>query len=151
MNNEDLKNAISQSFPSVTYDESGEFLTTFIPPDELFSFMRTLRLNETFSFDYLFCLTCVDWKDHLQMVYHLLSKSQGHSLVVKSKITDTNDPQIESVNHIWRTAELHENEVYDMFGVRFLNHPNLRRLFLEEDWNGFPLRKNYTDANMIKL
>ena len=85
------------------------------------------------------------------MVYHLLSKTHNHSMVVKAKIADINNPQIESVNSIWKTAELNEDEVYDLFGVQFLNHPNLRRLFLEEDWNGYPLRKNYTDENMIKL
>ncbi|MDI1356130.1 MAG: NADH-quinone oxidoreductase subunit C [bacterium] len=151
MTKEELKSAISLSSPTVTYDESGEFLTVLITPDDLLPLMNILRSKAEFEFDYLFCLTCIDWKDHLMMVYHLQSRTHQHCLVVKAKITDTLQPKIESVNNIWKTAELHEDEVFDLFGVTFLNHPNLRRLFLEADWNGFPLRKNYTDENMIKL
>lgn len=150
MTNEELKNKISETF-TVTFEETGEFLNVIIPSEELIPLMKTLRNDTSLDFDYLFCLSCVDWKDHLMMVYHLLSKTNNHTLVVKAKITNTVDPVIESVNDIWKTAELNEDEVFDLFGVKFLNHPNLRRLFLEEDWKGFPLRKNYTDANMIKL
>jgi NADH-quinone oxidoreductase subunit C len=151
MSNEELKGNISELLPTATYDESSEFLNVIIASDELLPFMKSLHSKSEFHFDYLFCLTCVDWKDHFMMVYHLLSRTHNHSIVVKAKITDINNPQIESVNSIWKTAELNEDEVYDLFGVKFLNHPNLRRLFLEEDWNGYPLRKNYTDENMIKL
>jgi NADH:ubiquinone oxidoreductase subunit C len=72
-------------------------------------------------------------------------------MVVKVKL-DSKSPEIETVSHIWRTAEFHEREVYDLFGVVFINHPDLRRLFLTDDWVGFPLRKDYEDPiNMIKL
>jgi NADH-quinone oxidoreductase subunit C len=148
---EELKNYVSTSVANIAYDETGEFLNLVIPSEELLPLMKTLRYDKNLNFDYLFCLTCIDWKDHFMMVYHLASTDLKHSVVVKAKITDNVNPQIESVNDIWKTAELHEDEVYDMFGIKFLNHPNLRRLFLEEDWNGFPLRKNYTDENMIKL
>lgn len=151
MTNEDLKNKITELVPTVAYDESGEFLTVLISSQELLPFMKELRSKNELYFDYLFCLTCIDWKDHLMMVYHLNSKTHNHSIVVKAKISDTVNPEIESVYSIWKTAELHEDEVYDLFGVKFLNHPNLRRLFLEEDWVGFPLRKNYVDEHMIKL
>ena len=151
MTNEELKYSITELLPTATYDESGEFLSVIIASDDLISLMKELRSKKEFDFDYLFCLTCVDWKDHLMMVYHLLSKTHKHCIVVKAKITDTINPQIESVNSIWKTAELNEDEVYDLFGVKFLNHPNLRRLFLEEDWVGFPLRKNYVDEHMVKL
>ncbi|MHB8258799.1 MAG: NADH-quinone oxidoreductase subunit C [Bacteroidia bacterium] len=151
MTNEELKYTISELIPSATYDEGGEFLTVVITSDKLLPFMETLCSKKEFNFDYLFCLTCIDWKDHLMMVYHLLSKTHKHCIVVKAKIADIINPQIESVNGIWKTAELNEDEVFDLFGVKFLNHPNLRRLFLEEDWVGFPLRKNYVDEHMIKL
>ena len=151
MANEELQSNIRELLPSATYDETGEFLNVSIASADLLPLMKTLYSRSDFQFDYLFCLTCIDWKDHFMMVYHLLSKTHKHSIVVKAKIADINNPQIESVNSIWKTAELNEDEVYDLFGVQFLNHPNLRRLFLEEDWNGYPLRKNYTDENMIKL
>lgn len=151
MTNEELKYSISQLLPTAAYDESGEFLNVLIADGELLPLMKSLRQKNELDFDYLFCLTCVDWKTHLTMVYHLLSKKHKHCIVVKAKIDDINHPQIESVNSIWKTAELNEDEIYDLFGVTFLNHPNLRRLFLDKDWKGHPLRKNYVDENMIKL
>jgi len=84
-------------------------------------------------------------------VYHFTSTTYRHTIVVKSKL-DRNNPEIETVSDIWRTAEFHEREAYDLFGVKFINHPDLRRLFMTDDWVGWPLRKDYEDAvNMIKL
>lgn len=151
MSTEELKNSITAILPSSTFDETGEFLTAVIPSEDLLPLMNTLRTKSEFDFDYLFCLTCVDWKDHFMMVYYLLSKTHKHTLVIKAKIADRNNAQIETVCNIWRTAELNEREVYDLFGVKFINHPDLRRLLLDEDWNGHPLRKDYTDENMISL
>jgi NADH:ubiquinone oxidoreductase subunit C len=151
MSNEELKNSITAILPSSTFDETGEFLTAVISSEELLPLMNELRTKSELDFDYLFCLTCVDWKDHLMMVYYLLSKTHKHTLVVKAKIADRNNAQIETVCHIWRTAELNEREVWDLFGVKFINHPDLRRLFLDEDWPGHPLRKDYVDENMIEL
>ncbi|MEI6594252.1 MAG: NADH-quinone oxidoreductase subunit C [Bacteroidota bacterium] len=151
MSTEDLKNSITAILPSSTFDETGEFLNVVITSEELLPLMNTLRTKSEFDFDFLFCLTCIDWKDHFMMVYHLLSKTHQHTLVIKAKIADRNNAQIETVCNIWRTAELHEREVFDLFGVKFINHPDLRRLFLSDDWVGHPLRKDYTDENMISL
>ncbi|HQW44850.1 MAG: NADH-quinone oxidoreductase subunit C, partial [Chitinophagaceae bacterium] len=108
--------------------------------------------DNSLFFDYLFCLTCIDWKTHLTMVYHLSSTQHRHNIVVKSKL-DRNNPEIETVAHIWKTAEFHEREVYEMFGVNFLHHPDLRLLILPDGWEGKnPLRKDFEDPiNMIKL
>ena len=151
MNNEELKNNITQILPTATFEESGEFMSVIISSDDLLPLMKELLNRDELFFDYLFCETCVDWKDHLMMVYFLNSKTHKHNIVVKAKITDTVNPKIESVYDIWKTAELNEDEIFDLFGVTFLNHPNLRRLFMPEDWPGFPLRKNYVDDNMIEL
>ena len=151
MSNEELKLAVTAILPTAIFDETGEFLTTAIAAEELYPLINELRNNEGLSFDYLFCLTCIDWKDHLMMTYHLLSKTHRHALVVKAKIADIINPQIETVSNIWKTAIFHEREVFDLFGVNFINHPDLRRIFLDEDWDGFPLRKNYVDENMITI
>lgn len=151
MTNEELKQELSTLLPSVTFDETGKMLTAIVAPEDFLNLMQQLRHTPSLYFDYLFCLTCVDWKDHFMMVYHLESKTHGHTLVVKSKLPDRENASIETVCSIWRTAEFHEREVYDLFGVKFLNHPDLRRLFLDEDWPGHPLRKDYTDENMIEL
>ncbi len=151
MSNEEIKQQVSAIFPNVTYDESGEFLNIVTTPEEFRALMETLRNSTEFSFDYLFCLTCIDWKTHLMMVYHLLSKKHRHNIVVKAKITDCNTPSINTICDIWQTANFHEREVYDLFGVKFINHPDMRRILLDEEWIGYPLRKNYTDENMISI
>jgi len=109
-----------------------------------------LKLHSDLKFDYLFCLTGMDWGEELGVIYHLESISNRHNIVVKVKTDDRENPTLDSLSDIWRTAEFHEMEVFDFFGIKFNNHPNLKRLFLTPDWVGYPLRKDYVDeANMI--
>ena len=147
-----IKDKITSLVPDAVFDETGQWLSVAIDSKMWLPLARLLRLDEALSFDYLFCLTGVDWKTHMSVVYHLESKQHKHILVVKAKIEDRTNATIESVSSIWRTAEFHEREAYDLLGIRFLNHPDLRRLFLTEEWTGWPLRKDYEDpVNMIKL
>ena len=152
MTNENLKIKLPELLSSVGFEEGGQWLTLNVDPKDWLSFATSLRNHPELNFDYLFCLTCVDWKTHLTMVYHVESTKYRHTIVVKSKL-DRNHPEIETVSHIWRTAEFHEREVYELFGVNFLNHPDLRLLILPDGWEGrFPLRKDFEDpVNMIKL
>jgi len=151
MTNEEFKTKFSELNPATTYEEGGEWLNVFVIPEEFRSFAQMLRSTPELEFDYLFCLTCVDWKTYFTMVYHFTSTKYRHTIVVKVKL-DRTDPEIETISDIWRTAEFHEREVYDLFGVKFLHHPDLRRLLLTDDWVGYPLRKDYDDPiNMIKL
>jgi NADH:ubiquinone oxidoreductase subunit C len=151
MNDDELKLILGELIPSGTVVESSEWVTLEIPYAEGKTIARQLRFTSGLDFDYLFCLTCVDWKTHFTLVYHFSSTMHRHSLVIKIKL-DHNLPEMATVSDIWRTAEFHEREVYDLFGIRFLGHPDLRRLFLTEDWVGWPLRKDYEDpVNMIKL
>jgi NADH-quinone oxidoreductase subunit C len=152
MENQDLQLAITEIFPSAIFEERSEWPTLTIEPDQWLSLAEQIRNQQTLWFDYMFCLTCVDWKTHLTMVYHLSSTKYRHNLVVKAKL-DLAKPQIETISHIWRTAEFHEREVYEMFGVNFLHHPDLRLLILPDGWEGKnPLLKNFEDPiNMIKL
>jgi hypothetical protein len=137
---------------SMTFEEGGEWINLFVEPADFRSLMEQLRRDEQLGFDYLFCLTCVDFKTHLTMVYHLSSTHYRYNIVVKSKL-EREQPEIETVCDIWRTAAFHEREVYELFGVKFLNHPDLRLLILPEGWEGKnPLRKDFEDeVNMIKL
>jgi len=151
MSNEELKSELVALLPSLTFEEGGEWLNMFIEPASLTAFAEQIRRAENLFFDYLFCLTCVDWKTHLTMVYHFTSIRHRHTIVLKSKL-DRNNPEIETVCRIWKTAEFHEREVFELFGVKFLHHPDLRNLILPDEWSGFPLRKDYEDpVNMIKL
>ena len=148
---EELKIRVQELAPSATFEEGGEWLTVVIDPAEWEGFARQIRFTAGLDLDYLFCVTGVDWKTHFTMVYHLVSTVYRHTLVVKAKL-DHDDPVISTVSGIWRTAEFHEREAYDLFGVTFIGHPDLRRLFMTDDWKGWPLRKDYEDpVNMIKL
>ncbi len=151
MSAEELKAKISELLPGASFEEGGEWLNINIAPTDWLPFAQQLRHQESLYFDYLFCLTCIDWKTHFTMVYHLSSTRYRHNIVVKAKL-DHNQPSIETVCQIWRTAEFHEREVYELFGVTFLNHPDLRKLILTDDFEGYPLRKDFEDpVNMIKL
>ncbi|HEY4064498.1 MAG TPA: NADH-quinone oxidoreductase subunit C [Puia sp.] len=151
MNKEDLQQKITGLLPSASFEEASEWTTVTIDPAAWKDLAGQLRHTDGLDLDYLFCVTCVDWKTHFTMLYHLTSTIHRHTLVVKAKL-DRNHPVIATVSDIWRTAEFHEREVYDLFGVSFTGHPDLRRLFMTDDWEGWPLRKDYEDPiNMIKL
>ena len=152
MNIEELKIKIVELLPAAVFEEGGQWLNINIEPKDWLPLAKQLRHSPELNFDYLFCLTCIDWKTHLTMVYHLESTQYRHTIVVRSKL-DRNQPEIETVSHIWKTAEFHEREVYELFGVKFLNHSDLRLLILPDGWEGkFPLRKDFEDpVNMIKL
>ena len=150
MTNEDLKQFTLIQIPEAVFEE-GQFLNVIVEGGKAYQLLKTLRENPETEFDYLFCESGVDWKDFFYVVYHLVSRRHKHTIVVKAKISDRINPQIESVAGIWKTAEMHELEIFDLFGIKFTNHPNLRRLFLDDTW-GFPLRKDYTDeTNIVSL
>lgn len=152
MTNEELKTKLSEIFPSIVFEEGGEWVTVTTEPGNWKNRAKQLRTVTELDFDFLFCVTAVDWKTHLSVVYHLTSTLHRHTLVVKAKL-DRNNPEIETVSDIWKTAEFHEREQHEMFGVKFLNHPDLRLLILPDGWEGkFPMRKDFEDpVNMIKL
>ncbi|MFY8003872.1 MAG: NADH-quinone oxidoreductase subunit C [Chitinophagaceae bacterium] len=151
MNKEALKEAIGLLNNNWVLDDTGEWLNITVPVEEWLQLATTLKKQNDLFFDYLFCITAVDWKTHFTIVYHLSSVTYRHTVVVK--VTVPRDaPELPSVCSIWPTAEFHEREAYDLMGIVFTNHPDLRRLFLTDDWIGYPLRKDYEDPiNMIKL
>jgi NADH:ubiquinone oxidoreductase subunit C len=151
MTREELKTKLEALLPSPVFEAGAEWTTVVIDPAAWAGVARELRWAEGLDLDYLFCVTAIDWKTHFTMVYHLTSTVYRHTVVVKAKL-DRAEPVIQTVSDIWRTAEFHEREAYDLFGVEFRGHPDLRRLFMTDDWKGWPLRKDYEDpVNMIKL
>jgi NADH/F420H2 dehydrogenase subunit C len=151
MTNEALQNLISSWIPELEFsEEASQFLNITVQPEQLHQLMLKLKTNDDTYFDYLFCLSGVDWEPELGVVYHLESTKHRHIVVVKVKTIDRENPTLDSVCDIWKTAEFHEREVFDFFGIKFNNHPNLKRLFLTDEWEGFPLRKDYVDEiNMV--
>lgn len=151
MTKDELKIKFESLHEGLSFEEGTEWLTINFNPEGFKSFALLLRNNNELHFDYLFCLTAVDWKTHISVVYHFSSTVFRHEVVIKVKIDKAN-PIVDTVCDIWRTAEFHEREAYDLMGVEFIGHPDLRRLFLTPDHEGFPLRKDYEDPiNLIKL
>jgi len=151
MTNEALQSLISTWIPELEFtEEKSQFLNITVQPEHLHQLMSQLKNNTETKFDYLFCLSGVDWEKEMGIVYHLESTTHRHTIVVKVKTPDRENPTFDTVCDIWYTAEFHEREVFDFFGIKFNNHPNLKRLFLTEEWDGFPLRKDYVDEiNMV--
>ncbi len=133
-----------------------------VAPHGIVEVCTYLRNEPSLAFDYCNSVTAVDycepdekkaakvtWQPHIEVVYHLFSMKHKHSLVLKVLLPRwKNDrpgdlPEVPSVAAVWRTADWHERECYDLLGVRFTDHPNLRRILCPEDWEGHPLRKDY--------
>jgi NADH-quinone oxidoreductase subunit C len=108
---------------------------------------RFLKAEPGLELDFLEDLTAVDWpkRNVIEVVYHLLSYTHRHSIVLKVEL-DRASPSVASVEDVWKTANWFEREVYDLFGVDFTGHPDLRRIMLPDDWIGHPLRKDYQEA-----
>jgi NADH-quinone oxidoreductase subunit C len=98
-----------------------------------------LKEKKEEGFDTLLMVTGVDYKDHLEVMYHLLSSISNSRLIVKTKT----DEEVESVTSLWKGADWHERETWDLLGIKFRNHPNLKRILLADGWVGHPLRKDY--------
>jgi NADH-quinone oxidoreductase subunit C len=150
MEKSELKENILKIFPEKEIKETQLFIEMTVSPEQLHDACLTLKNNPELQFDYLFCLTGVDLPESFMVVYHLESTILKHQLVLKVKTLGRENPAVDTVSDIWPTAEFHEREVYDLLGVTFNNHNDLRRLFLEEGW-GYPLRKDYKDdINIIE-
>ena len=113
-----------------------------VNPEKIVDICLELRDNEEMLFDYMTNLSGMDYGDKLGVVYHLYSVKHKHSIVLKVEL-DREDPHIETVENVWRTADWHEREAWDMFGIKFDGHHNLIRILTCYDWEGHPLRKDY--------
>ena len=124
--------------------EGKQFPEIIVSPASLPLIAKALKDNPDTQCDYLINITGVDYGTDMGVIYHLGSSKFGHIFVLKTKTPKRANPVFESVCGIWKTAEFHEREAYDLLGIKFNNHPDLRRLFLDDSW-GFPLRKDYVD------
>jgi NADH-quinone oxidoreductase subunit C len=121
-----------------------------IQTDQIAAVCQELFANPTTYFDFLSCLTGMDNGPEagtVEVIYHLYSIPFDHHLVLKvvtDRLTAAGElPAVPTVSHIWRSADWHEREIYDLVGIRFDNHPDLRRILCTDDWQGHPLRKDY--------
>ena len=109
----------------------------------LYKVAEFLKETPGFEFDYLANLTAVDYVDYFEIVYNLFSLGNNHSIVLKTRCLYRDEPTVPSVVSLWRTAYYQEQELYDLMGITFGGHPNLKRLFLWEGFPGHPLRRDY--------
>jgi NADH-quinone oxidoreductase subunit C len=122
-----------------------EELTIWVEKGSIREACAILRDNPGCPFNYLCDLTAVDWypsEPRFEVVYHLLSIPTKERVRLKAKL-DGSSPAIESVTSVWPAANHYEREVFDLFGIRFTSHPNLKRIMMPDDWEGHPLRKDY--------
>jgi len=148
MTNEELKVFLTEKFPDCEIAEGAQYIELTVQPGLLHQVGIQLKDMVETAFDYLICQTGVDYPEYMMVVYHLESIKHRHVMVLKVKTADRVDVKIDTVSDIWHTAKYHEREVYDLLGIEFNNHKDLRRLFLEDGW-GFPLRKDYVDEVRI--
>lgn len=136
---EEISNHISDSV--VSYDDH----SVYISREKIYEVLKFLKETSGFSFDLLSSITAVDYIDHFEVVYHLkslitLSKA---TLKVKLGFGREDQPEIDSAYNLWKGADFQEREVFDLMGIHFVNHPNLKRILLWDGFPGHPLRKDF--------
>ena len=139
----ELQNKISRQFPGATF-EDGEILLINIADAQLHDLIKTLR--DEHGFDYLVTIVGMDWKTSMGCVYYLADTGMSRFVSVKTQTEDRDNPMLHSIADLYRIAGILEREVYDFYGIVFINNPDMRRLFLNIDWKGYPLRKDVNDA-----
>lgn len=148
MTNEELQAYLAGEFSNAEVKLGNQYVEITVKAEDLHGIAVHLKETPQLSFDYLICLSGVDYPESMQIVYHLESVTHRHAVVMKVNTAGRLDPKVDTVSDVWQTAKYHEREVYDLLGVKFNNHSDLRRLFLEDGW-GFPLRKDYKDEVRI--
>ena len=143
---ERIEQLLLNQFPEAVEEsrEISEVSTLTVKANEIVYICAFLKEDAELRFDYLMSLSAVDWPDRFDVVYHLYSIPHRHYVTLKVKV-DKQKPLVPSVTSVWKAANWQEREVYDMFGIEFDGHPDLRRILLEPDWEGFPLRKDYVE------
>lgn len=136
---------IRERFPDAVLAETPGWAQ--IAPESIVEVCAFLRDDPTVRMDQVTNLTSVDWIEYFEVVYHLQSIRTNQMLELKCRPVDRAEPEIPSVSSVWYGAWLQEMEVYDLMGIRFSNHPDLRRLFLWEGFSGWPLRKEFLQVD----
>jgi NADH-quinone oxidoreductase subunit C len=145
---DDYQKLLLTEIPGLAIDQdlNAQPPALLIPKDHLLEVMKVLYSHKELFFDVLSCLTGIDNgpDNPMEMVYNLFSIPFERSLMIKVKL-DRQSPVVDSVSEIWKTADWHEREAFDLLGIQFNGHPDLRRILMPGDWEGYPLRKDYEE------
>jgi len=145
MTAQDISNILKNKFGDSIIEAKLDVIQPWIRivPEKTKEICLYLRDEAGLQFDYLSCLSGMDYNNgNFGVVYHLASMVHKHKIVLKVNCT-TDHLHVQSVSSVWGTANWHEREVFDLFGILFDEHPDLRRILLPDDWEGYPLRKDY--------
>ncbi len=145
-----IQEIIGKVCPEAVFEEN-EVALAVVPDAKWHTVAETLKKA---GYDWLACVVGEDWGDALGCTYYIKSTSDYSMVSVKVTTTDRENPMLHSVYDVWEIARLEDREVYDFYGIKFINHPDMRRLYLRNDWVGFPLRKDYDEnpeINPIRL
>jgi len=137
----DIAKQIEEKFPGSVVEATDQNL--MVEAESLFDIAGYLKDTPGLDFDYLTLITAVDYLDCFEVVYNLTSIKHNHSLVLKARCYSRQNPTLPSVVGLWRTADFQEREIYDLMGISFEGHPNLKRIVLWEGFEGHPLRKDF--------
>jgi NADH-quinone oxidoreductase subunit C len=132
---------IAERFPDAVVEVSKSAIV--VKRESLFQVAQFLKDTPGLDFDYLTSITGVDYLNYLETVYLLTSMKHNHSLVLKARCYDRENPVVPSVVSLWRGADFQEREIYDLMGISFSGHPNMKRIFLWDGFQGYPLRRDY--------
>ena len=138
---EEVASKLEPQFPGSIIESSGNSL--LVSSESLFELASFLKTTPGLDFDYLNSITATDYYEYFELVYHLTSMKQNHSLVLKTRCYDRDKASISSVVSLWQGANYQEREIYDLIGIGFEGHPSLKRIVLWEGFQGHPLRKDY--------
>ena len=141
LSGQEIADKLDKQFPGSIVESSQDGLV--VKSEFLLRVATFLKDTPGLDFNYLTAITAVDYYDYFEVVYRLTSMEHNHSLVVKTRCCERVNPTLPSVVSLWRGAELQEREIYDLMGISFDGHPNLKRLFLWQGFKGHPLRKDY--------
>ena len=117
-----------------------------VRPEKIVEIMRSLKESPELNLVYLNSISAVDFIEYFELIYHLTSFENNHSAVIKARVYTREDPTIPSIVDVWNGADFQEREIWDLMGVRFSGHPNLKRIMLWEGFSGHPLRKDFQDT-----
>jgi NADH-quinone oxidoreductase subunit C len=141
LSGKEIAHQIEKKFPRSIVESSQQSLV--VDREFLLPLATYLKTTPGLDFDYLTAITAVDYYDYFEVIYQLTSLKHNHSLVVKTRCYTRDNPTIPSVLSLWQGADFQEREIYDLMGISFDGHPNLKRIVLWEGFDGHPLRKDY--------
>jgi len=136
-----LAKQLEKKFPGAVIEAGADSL--LLKADQLLAVAEYLNTAPDLAFDYLNYVAATDYYDYFEVVYHLVSMKHNHGLVLKVRCHDRQNPSLPSVTGLWRGADFQEREIFDLLGISFEGHPNLRHIVLWEGFEGHPLRKDF--------